>query len=142
MRTLALLWQLLTGDPGEAVEAAAVLAGHPELAEFLGVVALLEGNGGNPGLHPGDAGLGPLAMALLAVRRAGEPLPRPVRAQERDHEEQAEAHEQREVGQVPRAVGARGRRRRGWSAWPAHPSPCSMLSPTAVTSSALGSPLG
>lgn len=67
MRTLALLWQLLTGDPGEAVEAAAVLAGHPELAEFLGVVALLEGNGGNPGLHPGDAGLGP-RMHAAALR--------------------------------------------------------------------------
>lgn len=54
-----MLWALLTGSPIEAVNAAAHLAGHPELAEFLGTVALLEGNGRNPGLHPGDADFGP-----------------------------------------------------------------------------------
>jgi hypothetical protein len=67
MKTLALLWALLTGGPVEASGAAARLIGHPELVEFLAVVAQLEGRGGSPGLHPQDAHLGP-RMHAAALR--------------------------------------------------------------------------
>lgn len=63
MKVLLAIWALLTGSPREASVAAAELIGRPDLAEFLVVVADLEGRGGNPGLHPDDARLGPVMHA-------------------------------------------------------------------------------
>jgi hypothetical protein len=68
VKTLALLWALFAGSPREASIAAASLIGRPDLAEFLVVVADLEGRGGSPGLHPDDARLGPVMHAAAMAR--------------------------------------------------------------------------